>query len=180
MINSSWGLGEAIVSGMVTPDEFIVDKRNMKVIEQNPGTKNNMVVQNTKAMSGTEVVDISTYLGIDKVKKLSLKPEEIRELVEAALKIENHYGRPQDIEWAYTDRLYILQARPITTLKPRKKSLKPLVKGLSASPGIGKGKVKIINDMEKIKRGKRRRYISYSNDKPGYGTGYEEGGSSSY
>ena len=89
--------------------------------------------------------------------------EEILQLVEYGIKIEKLYGSYQDIEWGFDKdtRLYILQARPITTLKGEKKEmeksadnaqLKALVRGLAASPGIGRGKVKYIKDISEIER----------------------------
>lgn len=89
MIESVLGLGESLVSGSVTPDNFILDKETGEIISK----------------------DIAQ---VDE----SISEEELRELVEYGKKIEAHYGRPQDIEWAIDEngKIWILQSRPITTL----------------------------------------------------------------
>ncbi len=166
MINSSWGLGEAVVSGSVTPDEFVVNKENHLIIEENISTKKKMIIKKEGKEIGTEEVNVAAYLGGDKVKSPSLTKEELDQLVKMAIKIEDYYGSPQDIEWAFdldTAELYILQARPITTLKKskdregerveeKKETLVPLVKGLSASPGITFGKVMVIENLDELNK----------------------------
>ncbi|MEM4295831.1 MAG: phosphoenolpyruvate synthase, partial [Candidatus Anstonellales archaeon] len=98
-------------------------------------------------------------------KKQKLNDDEIKELAKIGIKIEEHYKFPQDIEWAYeNNKFYIVQSRPITTLKKGKQTKaetkaeeqikieekKILLKGLAASPGIGVGKVKIITKKEEL------------------------------
>jgi pyruvate,water dikinase len=155
MINASWGLGEAIVSGTVTPDEYILDKTNKKVIEKHISEKNVMIVDNEKE-SGIVEVRVSDFLGNDFVNKQCLTEQEINELADYGLKIEKLYGSCEDIEWGFdkdTKSLYILQARPITTLKcTEKKELKVLAKGLSASPGIISGNVRSISDVSELSK----------------------------
>ena len=162
MINASWGLGEAVVSGSVTPDEYVVDKKTKEVVEKHIAEKLVMVVRKAEGV-GTEEVDVKDYLGSEYVNKQCLTDEEILQLVEYGMKIEDMYGSHQDIEWGFdkdTKKLYILQSRPITTLKGEKEmeksvdntQLKALVRGLAASPGIGRGKVKYIKDISEIER----------------------------
>jgi len=162
MINASWGLGEAVVSGIVTPDEFIIDKCDLSIIERNIAEKNNMVIRNNEDV-GTLEVKVGEYLGYDKVSNQCISDVEIIKLGRNGLLIEEIYKFPQDIEWALdndTNQLYILQARPITTLKgdmvemsdTQEQVLKALVKGLAASPGIGHGKVINIKDISEIER----------------------------
>lgn len=164
MINASWGLGEAVVSGTVSPDEYILDKCNKKVVEKHISEKVVMVVKNEEDI-GTVEVRVSDFLGYDFINKQCLTEEEIDELVEYGIKIENIYENYEDIEWGFdkdTKKLYILQARPITTLKNRvkkevnsmgeKKELNVLTKGLSASPGIACGNVKNISNISEISR----------------------------
>ncbi|SCL96279.1 phosphoenolpyruvate synthase [Sporanaerobacter sp. PP17-6a] len=164
MINASWGLGEAVVSGTVSPDEYILDKCNKKVVEKHISEKVVMVVKNEEDI-GTVEVRVSDFLGYDFINKQCLTEEEIDELAEYGIKIENIYENYEDIEWGFdkdTKKLYILQARPITTLKNRvkkevnsmgeKKELKVLTKGLSASPGIACGNVKNISNISEISR----------------------------
>lgn len=164
MINSSWGLGEAVVSGIVTPDEYVLNKKDLSIVNENIAQKNLMVIKSKDGV-GTQEVKISEYLGFDKTKSSSLSREELLCLGESALKIEAMYNYPQDIEWAVdseTKELYILQTRPITTLKGENNSmandkkdsqkLVVLAKGLAASPGVSTGKVKIIKDIKEIER----------------------------
>lgn len=156
MINASYGLGEAVVSGMVTPDEYIIDKRTHEIISKNIASKNFMVVEK-KDHVGTEKVNIEDYLGNEFVEKECLSKDEIRTLIERGIKVEKLYGIPQDTEWAFdkdTKEFYFLQSRPITTLKDEDEEeteiLNVLCKGLGASPGIGRGRVKLIKDVSEI------------------------------
>lgn len=162
IINASWGLGEAVVSGSVSPDEYIVNKDDKSIAEKYISEKKLMIVKKNDGV-GTVDVDVETYLGHDKVNKQCLTDEEIIKLANYGLKIENMYGSHQDIEWGFdidTKELYILQSRPITTLKSKeetktvteKSELKMLVRGLPASPGIASGKVKSILDISEISR----------------------------
>ncbi|WP_371069492.1 phosphoenolpyruvate synthase [Sediminibacillus sp. JSM 1682029] len=162
MINASWGLGESVVSGMVSPDEYIVDKKNNRVVEKHIATKNFLVVKNEKAV-GTSKVAVKEFLGEDLVTQQCLTATEISRLSADALRIEKMYHSPQDIEWAIdgdTNELYILQARPITTLKKEETGVKEqveikrvaLLRGLAASPGRGSGKVRKIKDITEISK----------------------------
>ncbi|SHH89519.1 phosphoenolpyruvate synthase [Sporanaerobacter acetigenes] len=162
MINASWGLGEAIVSGTVSPDEYIFDKESRNISEKHIAEKITMIVKKEDGV-GTVEVNVGDYLGFDKINKQCLTDEEIYKLADYGMKIENIYGKHQDIEWAFdedTHELYILQARPITTLKEKeevkamneKTELNVLVRGLPASPGIASGKVKNILDISEIAR----------------------------
>ena len=155
MINASYGLGEAVVSGIVTPDEYIIDKKTKKVIEKNIAEKEYMVIKNEDGV-GTRVVNVKDILGADAVKAEALSPKELDTLVERGLKVEKLYGSVQDTEWGFdrdTKEFYFLQSRPITTLgdkEEKEEKLITLVKGLPASPGIGRGKVKLIKDISEI------------------------------
>lgn len=154
MINSSWGLGEAVVSGTVTPDEYIIDKKTKEIKEKHVASKLSMVVKKEDGV-GTEVVNVEDYLGKDAVEEESLTRDELNKLIEMGLKIENIYGSVQDTEWAFdkdTGEFYFLQSRPITTIGAEEKEEKliPLCKGLPASPGIGRGRVKNIKNLTEI------------------------------
>ncbi|MGP1587017.1 MAG: PEP/pyruvate-binding domain-containing protein [Treponemataceae bacterium] len=109
-INASYGLGESVVSGRVTADNYIVNKSG-DIIEINIGSKETQIVygdKNTKEEAVSEA----------KRTARALNDTEIAGLVKAGLKIEKHYGMPMDIEWAIRkNEIYILQARAITTLK---------------------------------------------------------------
>ncbi|MCR2045219.1 phosphoenolpyruvate synthase [Anaerosalibacter massiliensis] len=162
MINASWGLGEAVVSGSVTPDEYIVDKNNNKILEKHIAEKTTMIIK-SKDEVGTVEVRVGEHLGFEKINGQCLTDKEILKLTDNGMKIENMYGSNQDIEWAFdeeTKELYILQSRPITTLNNggesksmvEKEELKSLVRGLAASPGIASGKVKNIKSIDEISR----------------------------
>lgn len=161
MINASWGLGEAVVSGRVSPDEFILNKKDLTILERQITSKNTMVVKNEDGV-GTQEVSVRDFLGADAVNKQCLSDDEVKQLAKNGLLIEELYGTPQDIEWgldSVTKGLYILQARPITTLQQDKslaEETKPamhvLTKGLAASPGIARGRVVIVNQIEEIEK----------------------------
>jgi len=111
MINASFGLGEAIVSGIVTPDTYVVDSAQGKIIEKKIGEKK--IALWLDAKSGT----------IEKKNKNAKDPAlndaQIMELSELIKKCEKHYDKPMDTEWAYENgQLYLLQSRPITTHFP--------------------------------------------------------------
>lgn len=109
-INASYGLGESVVSGRVTPDSYIVQKDG-KLLESTIGSKKTKIVYGSK-----DTIEIA--VDEDKRKARVLNDTEISELVNCGLKIEKHYHMPMDIEWAVKDnKVYILQARAITTLK---------------------------------------------------------------
>lgn len=112
IIEAGYGLGEAIVSGAITPDAYVVEKKPRRVIDKNINTQERMLV---KAKSGgNEWRDIPKEKG----KKSVLDDNQIMELTNLILKVENHYNFPQDIEWAFEKRkFYITQSRPITTLE---------------------------------------------------------------
>ena len=109
-INASYGLGESVVSGRVTPDSYIVQKDG-KLLESTIGSKKTKIVYGSK-----DTIEIA--VDEDKRKARVLNDNELSELVNCGLKIEKHYHMPMDIEWAVKDnKVYILQARAITTLK---------------------------------------------------------------
>ncbi len=128
VIEGSWGLGETVVSGSVNPDKFVVDKVIMEVSERTVSKKHIQCIYNP-AGGGT----IDTEVSEDMQEKCCLEDPEIKELVRMARKIEAHYGRPMDIEWAidkdipFPDNIFIVQARPETVWSQKK-----------AQPKIGK------------------------------------------
>lgn len=153
MINASYGLGEAVVSGMVTPDEYIINKKDKSIIEKTIAEKNVMVIKADDGV-GTKLVNVKDEMGEAAVEAECMTEEELETLIDYGLKIEQLYNSIQDIEWGFdgdTKQLYILQSRPITTIKEDKKEeLVVLAKGLAASPGIGRGRVKNIQDLNNI------------------------------
>ncbi|MFQ5343039.1 MAG: PEP/pyruvate-binding domain-containing protein [Anaerolineae bacterium] len=111
VINASWGLGEAIVSGLVTPDTFTVRKSDGRILSWELGAKE-CIIEYAKDGGAVERETPARRREMP-----ALSDEQIAELVAFGQQIETHYGTPQDIEWAYANgRFYALQARPITTL----------------------------------------------------------------
>jgi pyruvate,water dikinase len=111
MINASWGLGESIVGGTVTPDAFIVRKSDLAVVQRIIGDKQRMTVS---APAGTHEVDVPRFLR----NTTSLNDEQVMEMAKLALTLEVTMEHPVDVECAYAGgELYLLQCRPITTLK---------------------------------------------------------------
>jgi len=112
IIEAAWGLGESVVQGIVTPDNYWVNKNNYQIINQYIAEKETMIVRLSEA-GGVKEVPVPPEL----CEKPVLSEEELKELVDTAVKVETFYGKPQDLEWAYeNNKLYLLQSRPITTL----------------------------------------------------------------
>jgi phosphoenolpyruvate synthase/pyruvate phosphate dikinase len=111
MINASWGLGESIVGGTVTPDTFIVRKSDLAITSRTIAEKQRMTVS---ASGGTHEVDVPRFLRSE----ASLNDKQAVEMAKLALTLEETMEHPVDIECAYAGgELYLLQCRPITTLK---------------------------------------------------------------
>jgi phosphoenolpyruvate synthase/pyruvate phosphate dikinase len=110
MINASWGLGESIVGGTVTPDTFIVRKSDLAVVQRVIADKQRMTVS---MPGGTHEVDVPRFLR----NTTSLNDEQVVEMTKLALTLETTMEHPVDVECAYASgELYLLQCRPITTL----------------------------------------------------------------
>ncbi|AEM38732.1 phosphoenolpyruvate synthase [Pyrolobus fumarii 1A] len=163
VIESAWGLGEAVVGGKVTPDEFIVDKKTLKVVDKKIAEKKIAIIYDPEKGKNIEI-----ELPPEKAKAPSLSDEEAVELAKQAIKIEKHYGMYMDIEWAidqemkFPDNVFIVQARPETIWNVKKKKggeeakeaeeavppekAEVIVRGLPASPGIASGVARVILD----------------------------------
>ncbi|MFQ5946306.1 MAG: PEP/pyruvate-binding domain-containing protein [Anaerolineae bacterium] len=113
VINASWGLGEAVVSGLVNPDTVTVRKSDGHIVSTEIGSKELTLERGEKG--GT----VEAPTPDDRREVAALGDDQVATLVSLARDIEAHYGVPQDIEWGYADgRFYILQSRAITTLAP--------------------------------------------------------------
>ncbi|MFW5847213.1 MAG: PEP/pyruvate-binding domain-containing protein [Nanoarchaeota archaeon] len=113
IIEAGFGLGEAIVSGSITPDSYVVNKQGFSILNININEQKKALYKKTKG--GNEWKELG-----DKGKKQVLTEKKIIELSKLIVKIENHYGFPCDIEWAKEKgKFYIVQSRPITTLKSK-------------------------------------------------------------
>jgi pyruvate,water dikinase len=112
MIEAAWGLGESVVSGMVTPDNYVVDKDSGLLVKKFVAFKRIMIVR-SDACVGVQEIQLEPAMAKAQV----LTEQEITQLTQTGILIEAHFGLPQDVEWAIEDeRLYILQSRPVTTL----------------------------------------------------------------
>jgi pyruvate, water dikinase len=168
-ITSSYGLGETVVQGAVNPDEFYVHKPMLElgkcpVIRRNLGSKLIKMEFTNEAKAGRSVKTVD--VPIEQRNRYSLKDEEVIELAKYAVTIENHYGRPMDIEWGKDGRdgkLYILQARPETVKSQQKAGdsqqrfkLKGkgtvLASGRAIGQKIGAGPVRVIHDPSEMER----------------------------
>ena len=168
LINSIYGLGENIVQGRVTPDEFIVFKPLLKagfpaLLSKRLGTKKLRMVYDQKGDVKNVAVSAAESL------KYSLNDSEVLQLARWAIAIEEHYKKPMDIEWAkdgLTGELYIVQARPETVRSQENKnvleeyrlkstSVANLVSGLAVGRKIGQGRARVIFDIEKINQFKK-------------------------
>lgn len=171
-ITASYGLGETVVQGAVNPDEFYVHKPTLEagrfaVLRRNLGSKMIKMVYGEAAETGksVETVDVSA----EERRQFCINDEEVMALARQAVIIEQHYGRPMDIEWAKDGddgQLYIVQARP-ETVKSRsdanvmeryllKERGEVLVEGRSIGQRIGSGAVRIImspDEMDKVQPG---------------------------
>ena len=162
LINSIWGVGEMIVKGKITPDQFSVFKPTLKkgyksIIVKNLGRKNRKYVFSLNG--GLKEVFVSKKDQLE----FSLTDKEVLQLAEWAMTIEEHYGKPQDIEWAKdgkTGELFIVQSRPETVHAPKagqfyqeyelETKKQPVVSGIAIGSKIGQGKARIISDVSKI------------------------------
>ena len=152
IIEGSWGLGEAVVSGSVSPDKYIFDQRSEKVVDIL--VSNKLVEIIADGDNGTKLVDV---VGARQDAQV-LSDEEITKLATYGKIAENHYGIPQDVEWGIMNgTIYILQSRPITTIgnkkeakqmSGQKQSATIILQGQGASPGVASGKVVIIRDVK--------------------------------
>ena len=168
LINSIWGVGEMIVKGRITPDEFFVFKPALKkgykaIIVKNLGRKTKKLVYNKKG--GLKEVSVSPELQL----KFSLTDQEILTLARWGCLIEEHYSKlakkwmPQDIEWAKdgkTGQLFIVQSRPETVHAHKKGTIyeeyqiktkkEPILRGIAIGDKIGEGKVRVIESVKKM------------------------------
>ncbi len=165
LINAAYGLGEFVVKGIVTPDEYMVFKPTLKqgfksIISKRLGSKEKKLIYATEGITPTKEVPVPE----SERHAFVLNDEQVLKLSRWGVIIEEHYNRPMDIEWAYdseTKELFIVQARP-ETVQTRKdgnvleeyvleeKSENILVKGAAVGAKIGQGKAHYIKDASQI------------------------------
>jgi pyruvate,water dikinase len=162
LISSIYGIGEMIVKGHITPDEFFVFKPTLKkgyksIFVRNMGRKNKKYIYRHEG--GIKEVPVS----LKDSQKYSISDDEILTLAKWACTIEEHYGIPQDIEWAKdgkTGEIFIVQSRPETVHTSKtervyeeyiaKQTKQPILTGIAIGEKIGYGKVRVITDLKKM------------------------------
>lgn len=159
-VTASWGVGETVVQGLVTPDEFLVFKPTLGAAA-NPVLARHLGSKLRKAVAGTEP---GTTLLLDTTPgergAFCLASDEVIRLASLAARIEQHYGRPMDIEWAKdgaTGGLCIIQARPETIHGGRVPAVlrsfsiaeraEPVVRGIAVGSGMAAGPARIIHEL---------------------------------
>jgi pyruvate,water dikinase len=151
IIEAVLGQGEAIVSGMVEPDTYVVQREGPRIVNVRLGHQDSKIVRGPDGAD--QVVDLSREEGGARI----LDDGRVLELARLALAVEEHYGSPQDIEWAVADAsTWLVQSRPITTLAAREgggtdevsagSGQRVLVRGLAASSGRATGAVRVLTD----------------------------------
>jgi pyruvate,water dikinase len=113
IIESSWGMGAAIVDGRVTPDRYVLERGDLRVRTQRVADKKLMVKAHLEAGQAARLDEVPNAMR----RQESLTPAMVRTVAQWSLKCEVHFGKPQDVEWAVCDgRFYLLQSRPITVM----------------------------------------------------------------
>jgi len=156
IIEGAFGLGESVVSGSVSPDRYVVGKEKLAVLEREVHRKELTI--EPSANGGTSTRE----LGEAEAEEPVLSDEEVRAVAELGVRIEEHYGAPQDTEWAIdaSGAIWMLQSRPVTAtggeggrrsdrMAGEKTTAqgKVLVRGLGAAPGVASGAVRVIAEL---------------------------------
>jgi len=172
VIEGNWGLGESVVSGAVTPDDYIVDKNTLKVVERRIAKKTVEYVQDPETGK-----TVHREVPPERQEKPCLTDEEITKLAELGKRIEQHYGRAQDVEWAidrdlpFPENIFIVQSRPETVWSAKAavspaeataeaagapappREVKVIAKGIAAGKrGIGFGKAKVVSTIDEASK----------------------------
>ena len=142
VIEGSFGLGESVVSGQVSPDRWVVAKRTLHVLAHETRHKE-LVIEGAPDGIGT----VTRPASEGEAEAPALSDDEVRCLAELGRRIEEHYGSPQDTEWAFDreGQLYILQSRPVTSTGAEQgEAGEVLLRGLGAAPGAASGRVRLV------------------------------------
>lgn len=154
-IEAGYGLGEAVVSGQITPDHYVVEKESGRLLQADVARQaRRLVLTGGHAGTGAEWVAVPAELQA----KQKLDAAQIQALAELGRRVERHFGAPQDIEWAWAEgQAWLLQARPITAVgrpvgrTPAPPAARPVrVSGAAASPGIAAGPVRLVRGLAEL------------------------------
>ena len=182
VVEAIWGLGEYIVGGKVTPDSYVIDKETLEIVEKRISHKDKALFYDPRLKRNVEIKLPENEEELKKIMekhpeiaeaiaKFNIDPEapavteeEVKRLAELGIKVENHFGKHMDIEWAIDmdidppNNVFLVQARPETVWSKRRaeavveeekeKVGEVLVRGVPASPGIAYGKVKVALTVE--------------------------------
>ncbi len=164
VIEAVLGLGEAIVSGEVTPDLYKVDKKEMRILDKKLSKQEWKLMRNPWRGDGRAEPNVKVEIPANEQGKQNITDKEILSLAALGKQIETLYNFPQDIEWGIeSNKVYILQTRPVTTVKPLEEGEgtpeiqgEAFLSGFAASPGVAAGSVQIIrevSDIDKVRPG---------------------------
>ncbi len=156
IIEAIYGLGEGLVSGEVTPDLYIVNKKDFSIISKMISQQKHQLSLNTDISNK----DSNAWhpVPVQAQEKQKITDGDIIRIARLGQHLEDHYQFPQDVEWAKTDDdIYIVQTRPVTAIKETAEEepeieAPAILVGVSASPGLASGPVKIIHDASEIYR----------------------------
>jgi len=160
VIEAVYGLGEAIVSGEVTPDLYIIDKEGLKISTKKVAKQETQLIRNPAAVQGE--ANIWVPIAPAEQNQPKLTDDDIISLAKLGKQLEDWYQFPQDIEWAKDEKkIFIVQTRPVTTIKEVTEVIPEikapvLLTGAPASPGMASGPVKIVpepSQIDKVKTG---------------------------
>lgn len=151
VVEAVFGQGETLVSGSVEPDSYLVSKKDMRITGVRIGNKAYEIV------AGADGADERVELPEPAAHRRVLADTDVLRLARLAIRVEEHYGRPQDMEWAFdaAGSVFLVQTRPITTLaapiaegEDRASAGEVLLRGLGASPGVAGGPVRVLTTPE--------------------------------
>ncbi|MSQ32008.1 MAG: phosphoenolpyruvate synthase, partial [Dehalococcoidia bacterium] len=161
IIEAAYGLGEAVVSGSITPDLYVVDKEKRIILERRVNKQDWLLTRNTSS-NGHSKGNMQMEIPPAKQVEQKLTDDEIMELSEIGVRLEGHYHAPQDVEWAREGgNFYLVQARPLTAISTQvgmesdeisKLASRVLLTGTGAGPGMASGPVKIVLDLAELDR----------------------------
>lgn len=172
IVETIWGLGEYIVQGVVSPDQHIINKNDWSIISENHVEQKTQLLRSEHE---TKEIDVPK----SKQNKIKISVATAIKIAKIGQKLQNHYGKPQDIEFAIDNKgkLFIVQTRPITTVISNQKILdnqsaniskQPDLIGEQACPGTASGVVIIINSPKEISRVKKGQILVTSMTTPDF------------
>ncbi|MDP2948019.1 MAG: phosphoenolpyruvate synthase, partial [Chloroflexota bacterium] len=157
-IEAVYGLGEGIVSGQITPDNYVVDKATLSILQKRVAEQEQQIVRNPQAVGRGLETSMWAAVPAELRQRQKLSDEEIVDLARIGKQVEGHYGFPQDIEWAEEGGQFcIVQTRPVTVLAVTEEerggeaeTVPVLLSGSPAGPGVEAGPAKVVTSASGI------------------------------